>query len=114
MRPRSSLPAALALALLTLGVSGAALKALADEAAGTRVLMKDLAFAPASLTIKAGSVVTWVNKDEEPHLVFSDSGLFHSVALDAGADFRFRFDKPGTYHYLCTIDPQRVGTIVVE
>jgi plastocyanin len=24
------------------------------------------------------------------------------------------FDKPGTYHYLCTIHPRMVGTIVVE
>ena len=39
-------------------------------------------FAPTSLTIKAGSTVTWTNGDDEPHTVVSDSGLFRFGALD--------------------------------
>jgi plastocyanin len=34
--------------------------------------------------------------------------------LDSNDSFSYRFDKPGTYHYLCTIHPRMVGTIVVE
>ena len=79
-----------------------------------QVLIKDFMFAPATLTVKVGTTVTWANKDEEPHTVFSDMGLFRSGAIDTGEVFSFKFDKPGTYHFLCTIHPRMVGTIVVE
>jgi plastocyanin len=34
--------------------------------------------------------------------------------VDTDGTFEFKFEKPGTYHYLCTIHPRMVGTIVVE
>jgi plastocyanin len=71
-------------------------------------------FAPMTISIKAGSTVTWKNTDDEPHTVVSDTGLFRSGALDTNESFSFRFDKPGTYHYACSIHPRMVGTIVVE
>ncbi len=80
----------------------------------TIVMAKDFMFAPASLTVAAGSTVTWTNHDEEPHTVVSDSGLFRSGALDTNERFSFRFEKPGTYHYACSIHPRMVGTIVVR
>jgi plastocyanin len=58
--------------------------------------------------------VTWINKDEEPHTVVSDTGLFRSGAVDTNETFAFRFDNPGIYHFTCSIHPQMVGTIVVE
>jgi len=80
----------------------------------TIVMAKDFMFAPTSLTVAAGSTVTWTNRDDEPHTVASEGGLFRSAALDTNESFSFRFDKPGTYHYLCTIHPRMVGTIVVR
>jgi plastocyanin len=71
-------------------------------------------FVPTSLTIKTGSPVTWVNNDDEPHSVASDTGLFRSGGLDTGERYAFRFDKPGTYHFTCSIHPRMVGTIVVQ
>jgi plastocyanin len=58
--------------------------------------------------------VTWTNKDDEPHTVASDEGVFRSGALDTDESFSFKFDKPGTYHYTCTIHPRMIGTITVE
>jgi len=78
------------------------------------VLARDFMFAPAALTVKAGSTVTWTNHDDEPHTVVSDTGLFRSAALDTNESFSFKFDKPGTYHYACSIHPRMVGTITVE
>ena len=78
------------------------------------VVAHDFAFAPKSLTVKAGSTVTWTNKDEEPHTVVNDAGLFRSGALDTNQSFSFRFDKPGTYRFACSIHPQMVGTIIVQ
>jgi plastocyanin len=71
-------------------------------------------FAPASMTVNAGSTVTWTNLDDEPHTVVSDVGLFRSGAMDTNESFSFKFDKPGTYHYTCSIHPRMVGTIVVQ
>jgi plastocyanin len=96
--------------LATLLVSSEPLRA----AQPSQVVIKDFMFVPTTLTVKAGTTVTWANKDEEPHTVFSDSGLFRSGAMDTGEAFSFKFDKPGTYHFLCTIHPRMVGTIIVE
>ena len=78
------------------------------------VVIKDFMFAPMSVTIRAGSPVTWVNNDEEPHSIVSDTGLFRSGGLDTGEKYSFRFEKPGTYHFRCSIHPRMVGTIVVQ
>jgi plastocyanin len=77
-------------------------------------MARDFMFAPAAITVRAGTTVTWINRDEEPHTVVSDTGLFRSGALDTNQSFSFRFDKPGVYHYLCSIHPRMVGTVVVE
>ena len=79
-----------------------------------QIAIKDFMFKPNSLTVKAGSTVTWANMDDEPHSVISDTGLFRSGAVDTNETFSFKFDKPGTYHFTCSIHPRMVGTIIVE
>jgi plastocyanin len=78
------------------------------------VTIKDFDFHPMSLTVTAGATVTWKNRDNEPHTVTSVSGLFRSGALDTGETYSFKFDKPGTYKYVCTIHPRMTATIVVK
>jgi plastocyanin len=97
-----------------LGCTAVGVRVWAEAPTPATVLIKDFMFAPTSLTIKAGSPVTWVNNDDEPHSVVSDSGLFRSGGLDTGERYSFRFDKPGTYHFTCSIHPRMVGTIVVQ
>jgi plastocyanin len=80
----------------------------------TQIAIKDFMFMPNSLTVKPGTAVTWVNRDDEPHSVVSDTGLFRSGAVDTNETFSFKFDKPGTYHFTCAIHPRMVGTIIVE
>jgi len=80
----------------------------------TRIVMKDFTFVPMALTVNSGSTVTWANMDDEPHNVVSDTGLFRSGAIDTNESFSFKFDKPGTYHFTCSIHPRMVGTIVVQ
>jgi plastocyanin len=86
----------------------------ADTPAPPQVVIKNFMFQPTTITVKAGATLTWVNRDEEPHTVTSETGLFRSGAMDTNETFAFKFDKPGTYHFLCSIHPQMVGTIVVE
>jgi plastocyanin len=84
------------------------------SAGRARVAIKDFMFAPTSLKIKAGTAVTWINQDEEPHTVVSETGLFRSGGVDTNDTFTYTFEKPGTYRFVCTIHPRMVGTIVVE
>ena len=100
----------LAAAVLAAGSVGVAIA----DGATIEISAKDFMFSPTTVTVKTGSTVTWTNLDDEPHTVFSDAGLFRSSALDTKDSFSYKFDKPGTYHYLCTIHPRMVGTIVVE
>jgi plastocyanin len=78
-----------------------------------KVVIKDFMFQPMAVTIAAGSTVTWTNQDDEPHTAVSDTGVFRSGAMETGDAFAFKFDKPGTYHFTCSIHPRMVGTIVV-
>jgi plastocyanin len=71
-------------------------------------------FVPAILTVKAGTAITWVNHDEEPHNVVSPERVFRSKAIDGGEKFTVVLDKPGTYNYLCAVHPHMRGKIVVE
>jgi plastocyanin len=102
-----------ALSLAILGGMGSSIAAAAETDA-TKVVIKDFMFMPMSLTVKAGSTVTWVNMDDEPHTVVSNTQLFRSGALDTKETFSFKFTEPGTYHFTCSIHPRMVGAIVVQ
>jgi len=69
------------------------------------VVIKNFMFSPMSLTVKAGSTVTWKNLDGEPHTVVNDAGIFHSAALDQNDTYQYKFDKPGVYKVFCGIHP---------
>lgn len=81
---------------------------------GVKVMIKDFMFSPMEVKTVVGAPVTWVNEDDEPHTVVSDTGLFRSGALDTGDGYTFKFDKPGTYHVICSIHPQMTATVIVE
>jgi len=103
-----------AVGMVILGVMEVHVPSVADNADSTKIFVKDFMFSPTPLTVKAGSTVTWTNMDDEPHTAVSDTGLFKSGGMDTNESFSFKFDKPGTYHYTCTIHPRMVGTIVVQ
>ena len=73
----------------------------------------ELSFMAMLLTIKAGAVVTWTNTDEKPRIVWSDRGSTRST-VDTDGSMTFTFDKPGTYHFTCSIHPRMIVTVVVE
>lgn len=85
----------------------------AAPASGNQVTIDGFAFAPATLTVSAGTTVTWVNRDEEPHTVAASDGSFHSPGMGTGASFTHVFSTPGTFDYVCSIHPMMRGTVVV-
>ena len=97
---------------LTLLAVGAAPDARAAQP--TEITIKDFAYAPRALTVKAGSTVTWINHDEEAHTVTSRTGAFASAGLGDGERFSQRFARRGTYVYFCALHPKMTATIVVQ
>jgi plastocyanin len=84
-------------------------------ASGATVKIDNFSFGPATITIPAGSTVTWTNSDDVPHVVTSDDNkMFKSKALDTDDRFSFTFTKPGTYNYYCAIHPKMTAKIVVQ
>jgi plastocyanin len=71
-------------------------------------------FAPATLTVKAGTKVTWINTDDVPHLIVNVQGAFKSSpVLDSDQRYTVALVKPGTYDYFCSLHPKMQGKIVV-
>jgi plastocyanin len=96
-----------------LGFSGAA--ATGQNPPTQLVTIDNFSFTPATLTVPAGTEVTWINHDDIPHTVVSDDrSTFKSRALDTDEKFSFKFDKPGTYPYFCSIHPKMTAKIAVE
>jgi len=96
-------------ALSVLPVSAAA-----EPAADATISIDKFMFEPTALTITVGTTVHWKNLDPEPHTVRGVDTNFRSDPLDQNDSFAHKFDKPGTYRYVCSIHPQMLGTIVVK
>jgi plastocyanin len=87
-----------------------------SEAAASplEVRVDNFTFGPDALTVPVNSTVTWVNKDDLPHVIASTDGVFKSKALDTDEKYSYTFSKAGTYPYFCSIHPKMVGKIVVQ
>ena len=86
----------------------------AKPVAADAIAIHNFAFGPQIVTVKLGTTVHWTNQDSEAHTVTSDTGTFNSPVLQPGADYSFRFTKPGAYSYHCTIHPFMTGKVVVS
>lgn len=92
--------------------------------AASAVAISGLAYVPSSLTVPAGTTVTWTHQDTGiPHSVTSDTGAFDSSPTCSGANtagclasgqtFSHLFSAAGTFAYHCHIHSFMHGTIVV-
>jgi plastocyanin len=104
--------ALLAAALPELTAAGEAVVAAAASPATVKI--DNFTFAPATLTVTAGTTVTWKNEDDSPHRIGDKNGTFKSAALDTDDTFSHTFAAPGEYPYICTIHPYMVGKIIVK
>ena len=90
-----------------------AVPARAEEAA---IVIDNFVFTPATITVAAGTRVTWTNRDDIPHSIVGPGQPpgFKSLALDTEESFAHVFDRPGTYAYFCGLHPHMKGTVVVR
>ena len=101
-----------------------------SSASGPRVTISDFSFSPSTLSVKAGTTVTWTNNGPMTHTTVSDTAVWSSANLGppaggggygggtAGGSFQFTFNTPGSYPYHCSLHPPAsypgfVGTITV-
>ncbi|HEX3551051.1 MAG TPA: cupredoxin domain-containing protein [Candidatus Elarobacter sp.] len=80
----------------------------------TVVHIRDDAFVPASVTVRAGDAVTFVNDDDDAHTATADDGSWDSEGLSQGQKWSHAFAKAGTVKYHCTVHPMMHGVVVVK
>jgi len=78
------------------------------------VEISNFAFSPNSLTVPAGTTVTWTNKDGITHTSTSDQAVWDSGGISPGQSFSVPFNTPGTFTYHCNIHPGMTATIIVQ
>ena len=100
----------LAIATLSVGADRAA----RAEDLSVAVNIDNFAFAPATVTIKPGTVVTWTNRDDIPHVVVIPSLKQRSKVMDTDQTFNQRFDTVGKFSYFCGLHPHMKGEIIVK
>jgi plastocyanin len=104
------------LLIFSISLSGAdQMDRIADKSDQANTInIKDNSFQPSTLTVPAGTAVTWHNQDGVQHTVSSDKqDLFDSGPLAPGKRYTFTFSNPGSYKYHCSIHPGMRGLVVV-
>jgi plastocyanin len=127
-----AVPSLLALALVAAGCGGGGDNGGGDKKAkspapekpaargkGTNVVMKNIQFKPASVTVKKGGTVTWTNEDSAKHDVTKTGGpgpTFSSGTgnLARGDTYKQTLKAAGQVKYVCTVHPGMQGTITVK
>src|SRR4051794_19321031 len=106
--------ALISLTILLLGVTLApAAKDKDDEDKSHKVLIQNLKYDPAKLSIKVGETVQWINKDDNDHTVIADDDSFKSDNLGSGDKFSHTFEKKGTFKYHCKYHPRMKASVTV-
>ena len=80
------------------------------------VTIQNGTFNPVNLTVKAGTNVTWINKDSTVDPMITGSG-FMSPTLTNGKSFSYIFNQAGTYPYYDMNHPDNktlTGNIIVH
>ncbi len=89
-------------------------KPVAGKPGNNEIFIDNFSFSPSSLTIPAGTKLTWTNKDDVPHNVINTDNKFASPVLDTDQKFSFTFEKAGDYGYYCSIHPRMTGKVIVQ
>jgi plastocyanin len=79
-----------------------------------QVTIDNFSFTPATLTVSAGTTVTWTNHDDVPHTVTATDKSYASGAIDTDGTFSHQFTTPGTYAYFCSIHPTMTAQVIVK
>jgi plastocyanin len=80
-------------------------------AAAGAIAIKNFAFSPNPITVKAGDTITISNQDSLAHTFTDGGGAFDTGPISAGSSKTVTIAAVGTYHYHCNIHPNMTGVI---
>jgi plastocyanin len=106
-------PAGGASGAMEMPAGGAPAPASNSPAHTDQVQITNFAFAPAVITVVAGTTVTWTNEDTTQHDVYAPPVGLQSPVLNQNDSYTHTFSSPGRYPYICSIHPFMHGTVVV-
>ncbi|WP_173275103.1 plastocyanin/azurin family copper-binding protein [Paenibacillus sp. NEAU-GSW1] len=78
------------------------------------VEIKNFAFSPSKLEIKAGDSVKFINKDEVRHTATADDDSFDTGLFGQDEEKVVVFSEEGEFAYYCAPHPAMLGTITVS
>ena len=78
------------------------------------IAIHNFAFAPARITVTAGTRVTWTNHDETAHTATANNNSFDTGTIEPKASRTIDFKRPGVYHYHCSFHAFMTGTVIVK
>jgi plastocyanin len=79
------------------------------------VMIMDYVYSPGTVSVPAGSKVTWMNHDSDAHTVTSKGGgPLSSSNMAKNGTYEYTFASPGTFEYFCAIHPQMKGAVTVQ
>lgn len=81
---------------------------------GNSVSIASMKFSTTSLTVKAGTVVTWTNNEYMTHTVTADDNSFTSGDMNYGDTYSHTFTDKGTYPYHCKYHSAMTSTVVAN
>jgi manganese oxidase len=111
---------ALSLALVACTSSPSSSAQSGSGSGGSTVTLSGLAFSPTSLTVTAGTTVTFKNNDTVDHTVTNgkdgkpDANAAFDKSLPAGQSVDITFDKAGTFNVTCKIHSSMNMTVTVQ
>lgn len=78
-----------------------------------RVRIEAFTFHPATVTVKPGDVIEWVNHDFVPHTATATDGTWDSGELGQGARYRLNVSASTIGNYYCRFHPTMVASFAV-
>ena len=80
---------------------------------GNHFATDEYAFSPRRARVKVGTEVTWQNNGTMTHTVAAQDGSWTTGPLSPLAVAVVKFDKPGSYAYICKDHPWAMGQLIV-
>lgn len=107
------LVAAAALGVPALALSLAASGTAPATPATHEIVIEGMRYTPATLTVKAGDRVTWINRDLVAHSATA-RGAFDSGPIAPARSWSIARLKAGHYVVACTLHPTMTSALIVE
>lgn len=83
------------------------------EGRSATIMISNYDYEPMKLTVRAGTRITVINRDQTAHTLTARSGAFDSGTVNPGQSRTFTASRPGVYTYYCQFHAFMSGTLTV-